>query len=89
MELLGRTLQRALTRRGAGESNTARLLVRQIQSAIAQTRAIARGLTPVMDNPNGLMLALEDLVDRLGKDGAVFMTMEDAAREADGRLSRA
>ena len=34
------------------------------------------------------MLALEGLVDRLGNEGAVFMTMEDAAREAAARLSR-
>jgi peptidoglycan/xylan/chitin deacetylase (PgdA/CDA1 family) len=33
------------------------------------------------------MLALEDLVDRLIKEGAVFTTMEDAAREAASRLS--
>jgi peptidoglycan-N-acetylglucosamine deacetylase len=28
------------------------------------------------------MLALEDLVDKLARDGAVFMTMEQAAEEA-------
>jgi peptidoglycan/xylan/chitin deacetylase (PgdA/CDA1 family) len=32
------------------------------------------------------MLALEDLVARLVREGAVFMTMEDAAREAEGYL---
>ena len=32
------------------------------------------------------MLALEDLADRLAREGAVFMTMEDAAREASARL---
>ena len=32
------------------------------------------------------MLALEDLVDRLAMEGAVFLTMEDAAREAEQRL---
>jgi peptidoglycan/xylan/chitin deacetylase (PgdA/CDA1 family) len=35
------------------------------------------------------MLALEDMVDRLAKEGAVFMTMEDAAREAEQRMARA
>jgi peptidoglycan-N-acetylglucosamine deacetylase len=35
------------------------------------------------------MLALEDMVDKLVEDGAVFMTMEDAAREAEQRLGRA
>jgi peptidoglycan/xylan/chitin deacetylase (PgdA/CDA1 family) len=32
------------------------------------------------------MLALENMVDRLTKEGATFMTMEDAAREAEKRL---
>jgi peptidoglycan/xylan/chitin deacetylase (PgdA/CDA1 family) len=32
------------------------------------------------------MLALEELVDRLGREGAAFMTMEDAAREASARM---
>jgi peptidoglycan/xylan/chitin deacetylase (PgdA/CDA1 family) len=35
------------------------------------------------------MLALEDMVDKLAKEGATFMTMEDAAREAEKHLSRA
>jgi DNA-binding transcriptional regulator YhcF (GntR family) len=34
------------------------------------------------------MLALEGLVERLGKEGAVFVTMEEAAREAETRLAR-
>jgi peptidoglycan-N-acetylglucosamine deacetylase len=33
------------------------------------------------------MIALEDLIDGLGKEGAVFMTMEDAAREAEQSLA--
>ena len=32
------------------------------------------------------MLALEDLVDALAREGAVFMTMEDAAQEAQTRM---
>ena len=32
------------------------------------------------------MLALEDMVDKLAKEGATFMTVEDAAREAEKRL---
>jgi hypothetical protein len=32
------------------------------------------------------MLALEGLIDRLGNEGAVFMTLEDAAREAAAKL---
>ncbi len=33
------------------------------------------------------MLALEDMVDELEKEGATFMTMEDAANEAEPRLT--
>jgi peptidoglycan-N-acetylglucosamine deacetylase len=33
------------------------------------------------------MLALENLIDGIGKEGAIFMTMEDAAREAERRLA--
>lgn len=61
LELLCRTLTRALEKRGLPEAKTAHLMVSQIQEAIVQTRALARGLTPVMDRPNGLMLALEEL----------------------------
>jgi len=32
------------------------------------------------------MLALEDLIDSLAREGAVFMTMEDAAQEAQQRM---
>lgn len=35
------------------------------------------------------MLALETLLDGLNKEGAVFLTMEDAAREADERMRNA
>jgi peptidoglycan-N-acetylglucosamine deacetylase len=33
------------------------------------------------------MLALENLIDGIGKEGAIFLTMEDAAREAEQRLA--
>jgi hypothetical protein len=32
------------------------------------------------------MPALEELIDLLAREGAVFMTMEDAAQEAQARL---
>jgi peptidoglycan/xylan/chitin deacetylase (PgdA/CDA1 family) len=35
------------------------------------------------------MLALEELVDELARQGAVFMTMEEAAQEAQGRMGGA
>ena len=61
MELLCRTLAQGLARQALPEAQTARLLVEQIQVATRQTRALARGLSPVLDSPDGLMVALEEL----------------------------
>ena len=60
IELLCRSLSGSLSRRKRPEARMAQFLIVQIQDALAQTRALARGLTPVMDSPIGLMLALED-----------------------------
>jgi two-component system sensor kinase FixL len=60
MELLCRTLARSLEKRGLPEASTAQLLVTHLANTIEQTRSLARGLVPVIDRPNGLMLALED-----------------------------
>jgi len=60
MELLCRTLARSLEKRRLPESETARVLIAQLRAAVEQTRALAHGLVPVIDSPNGLMLALQD-----------------------------
>jgi PAS domain S-box-containing protein len=61
IELLCRTLARSLGRRRQPETRMARLLVKEIQSTIAQTRALAHGLATLVDSPDGLMIALENL----------------------------
>ena len=61
MELLGRSLARTLRQRSIPEAREARLLVRQIQATIGQVRSLARGLTPMFNDPGGLMLALEEM----------------------------
>ncbi|MCX6903687.1 MAG: PAS domain S-box protein [Verrucomicrobia bacterium] len=61
IELLCRSLAWSLRKARRPEARTAELLVRQIQGAMQQTRSLARGLTPVMDKPNGLMVAMESL----------------------------
>ena len=61
VELLCRTLARSLSKRKRSEARMAQLLAEQIREALSQTRALAGGLAPVMDTPNGLMLALESL----------------------------
>lgn len=67
MELLCRSLVRSLSHRKAPEVRAARLMVRQIQATVEQVRALARGLTPVMDDSNGLMLALAELASTTQK----------------------
>jgi two-component system, LuxR family, sensor kinase FixL len=61
MELLCRTLNRSLLRRGLPEARTAELLVRHLKSALGEVRALSRGMAPLVETPDGLMLALEDL----------------------------
>ena len=61
MELLGRSLARALRQRSLPESRQAGLLVRQIRATIGQVRSLARGLTPMFSDPGGLMFALEEM----------------------------
>jgi two-component system, LuxR family, sensor kinase FixL len=61
MELLCRTLSRSLHRRGLPEARTAELLVRQLKTALEEVRALSRGMAPLVETPDGLMLALEDL----------------------------
>jgi len=61
MELLARSLARSLGIQAISEAKTARLLVRQIQATSSQVRALARGLTPILDESKGLMFALEEL----------------------------
>lgn len=66
IELMCRALARSVSRRSPADALTAELLVSQIQEATKQTRALARGLTPVMETPNGLMLALEEFATTSG-----------------------
>lgn len=61
LELVARSLVRSLHKRSVPETRMARTLLRQIQASTREVRALARGLTPVMDDPRGLMVALEEL----------------------------
>ena len=61
IELVCCTLARSLAKRGLPETRLAKLLIQHIRKTTEQTRALSRGLTPVMDSADGLMAALEDL----------------------------
>lgn len=60
-------IERALSRRGAEEAATARKLVRTLEEAKRQVRALAKGLLPVEIEPDGLNRALADLVETAGE----------------------
>lgn len=76
VELLCRTLGRKLSQKGMPEAEIAGLLTAQIREAIEQTRALARGLTPILDQPNGLMLGLEDLAETNRRVAGIVCTFK-------------
>jgi PAS domain S-box-containing protein len=61
---LGRLLQKDLQARGAPEAGRAAEVNRLVKEALEVTRNVARGLHPVPNQPDGLMLALQALIER-------------------------
>jgi PAS domain S-box-containing protein len=61
MVLLSKTLAHSLRRQENPEAGTARILTEQLVRTVDQTRALAHGLVPLVNSPNGLMLALQKL----------------------------
>jgi PAS domain S-box-containing protein len=58
---LSNVLKKNLSDQGSPEAETAMRISKLLDSAVAQTRSLARGLHPVEPEPSGLMSALEDL----------------------------
>src|SRR5439155_1371103 len=65
---LSSLLQRDLKERGAKEADRAAEIHHLIEQALADARAISRGLYPVPPEPDGLMTALQNLADRVTRD---------------------
>lgn len=65
---LSSLLQRDLKERGAKEAERAAEIHHLIELALADARAISRGLYPVPPEPDGLMTALQHLADRVTRD---------------------
>jgi PAS domain S-box-containing protein len=61
---LGDTLRHELARRSPPEARKLDRLLEVLREAITQTRSLARGLHPVKPEPEGLMVALEELARR-------------------------
>ena len=61
---LGNTLRQELAARSRPEVRQVDRLLRALNEAIWQTRGLARGLHPVKAEPNGLMVALQELASQ-------------------------
>jgi PAS domain S-box-containing protein len=65
---LSSLLQRDLKERNAPEAARAAEIHQLIEHALADARAVSRGLYPVPPEPDGLMTALQNLADRVTRD---------------------
>jgi PAS domain S-box-containing protein len=73
---LGRLLYQDLRAHDAPEAEKAAELNRLVKAALELTRNVARGLHPVPAQPDGLMLALEALIEQAGAGGEVRFIFE-------------
>jgi PAS domain S-box-containing protein len=67
IQLMGDVLQRDLLAKAKPEAEQAAMIAVRIRDAIAHTRMLARGLSPVALDSNGLMAALQELAENSGK----------------------
>ena len=67
IQLMGDVLQRDLLSKAKVEAEQAGMIAARIRDAIANTRNIARGLSPVALGSNSLMTALQELADNSAK----------------------
>ena len=67
IQLMADVLQRDLLHKAKPEAEQAGLIAARIRDAIANTKNIARGLSPVALESNGLTVALQELADNSAK----------------------
>jgi PAS domain S-box-containing protein len=67
IQLMSDVLQRDLLAKAKPEAEQAGLIAGRIRDAIANTKNIARGLSPVALESNGLMVALQELAENSAK----------------------
>jgi PAS domain S-box-containing protein len=67
IQLMGDVLQRDLLAKTKPEAEQASLIAARIRDAIANTKNIARGLSPVALESDGLVVALEELAENSAK----------------------
>jgi two-component system sensor kinase FixL len=67
IELMSRVLEQNLAKRSKAGAEQASKIAQHVRDAIGQTRMIARGLSPVSTESNGLMSALQELANSVGQ----------------------
>jgi two-component system CheB/CheR fusion protein len=67
IELMCQVLQKRLATKSKGEADRAGEIARHVRAAMAHTRGLARGLSPVQLDANGLMSALQELAATVEK----------------------
>jgi PAS domain S-box-containing protein len=76
IEFMAQVLQQTLERAGRPEAKDAEEITSLIRQAIAQTRDLARGLSPVVLQSKGLAIALQDLASSVAKRHGIRCTCE-------------
>jgi PAS domain S-box-containing protein len=67
IELMSRALEQKLAKRSKAEAVQAAKIAEHVRDAIGQTRMVARGLSPVSIESNGLMSALQELATTVSR----------------------
>lgn len=67
IQLMGEVLAKNLKKKSRAESAQAAKITEHVRDAISQTRMLARGLSPVSLETNGLMSALQELTAAVGR----------------------
>ena len=76
IELMSQVLEQKLAAKSKAEAARAAEIARQVRDAIGHTRLLARGLSPVTLESEGLMSALEELAADTGKMFQVACVLE-------------
>jgi PAS domain S-box-containing protein len=76
IELMSRVLEQKLAKRSKLAAAQAAKIAEHVREAIVQTRMVARGLSPVSIEANGLMSALQELANSVSKMFAIECRFE-------------
>jgi signal transduction histidine kinase len=71
IELMSRVLEQNISKKSKAGAEQAAKIAEHVRQAIGQTRMVARGLSPVSIEANGLMSALQELANTVSKMFAI------------------